>query len=194
MKEYTYNSLGFDIRVSGPETPDEYNQLAKRPGNACLEDAIDSQAYRGVLNKFRDDLAKALETETGIPRLTKTVKLADGTEKQVNDETEKKYVDRVLAQTEKTVDDYAVLASQLGPYVIDPSVTVRTSSGPAVPKGLLAEVTKLFEEQPDKVAGVVKKLSKFLAREVTADINSVAIGLRDAKKKQEADLKASLLG
>lgn len=111
-----YNSVGFNVNISVPETVAEYDTLAKKTG-ACLDSAIANVVYRGVLATFRDDLATVVENNTGISRKTspvldktgnpkvekETVTNADGTQTTTEtpitkfDETEKVYLDRVWA-------------------------------------------------------------------------------------------------
>lgn len=63
--QYKTNSLGYDLTFVGPDTVEEYNQKAGRP-NACLEDAVDNEIYRGTLPEFKEKFVKRLSELTGL--------------------------------------------------------------------------------------------------------------------------------
>jgi len=124
MKQHvveTNNGLKATINV--PETVEEYDQLAKKPG-MCLEDATDNVIYRGVLPQFWAALATALNAEYGIPFKMKdhpTKKEADGkTAVQVRNmtksdggESNPQYVDRVAAEKEVEPTEFQSIVDRL---------------------------------------------------------------------------------
>lgn len=69
MKNEAFRSLGFDIKVSVPETVEEFDKLAGKPG-ACLDEAISNVVYRGVLAGVRYTFAEKLEAASGVKRKT----------------------------------------------------------------------------------------------------------------------------
>lgn len=79
MAQYKTSSLGYKLTFNGPGTVEEYDQLAGRP-NACLEDAVDNEIFRGTLPEWADPFVAALEKLTGIKRNVD----ADATEKAKN--------------------------------------------------------------------------------------------------------------
>ena len=52
MKTAKYSSLGLDVNLSVPETVEEFDQNAGKPG-ACLSEATNNVVYRGSLADFR---------------------------------------------------------------------------------------------------------------------------------------------
>lgn len=97
MKAVVYESLGLDVSILVPETVAEYDLLAKRP-DAALGDAIDNTVYRGVLNQVRAAFVPALVAFSGIKPHSKTVKDKTGKDVEEITESDKKYVDRVVAE------------------------------------------------------------------------------------------------
>jgi len=103
MKIVTFESLGLNVNLNVPADVAEYNALAPARENAVLQDAISNVVYRSSLASFRKEFVLALSKETNIPRQTKEVPAgkpdAAGVQKTklVPDETEKDYVDRVIA-------------------------------------------------------------------------------------------------
>src|SRR5580765_8171411 len=67
MKSYDTRSCGYKLRFNGPESVEEYDQKAKKPGQ-CLEDAINNTIYRGTLPEWQDEFARVLAKETGVAR------------------------------------------------------------------------------------------------------------------------------
>lgn len=103
MKNNKVSMLGLELLVAVPETIEEFDTLAGKPG-AALASAIANEIYRGVLTEARSEFCGLLEDYSGIPRATKesgrTRKKDDGSTEPVLvfAETEADYVKRVIAE------------------------------------------------------------------------------------------------
>lgn len=148
MKQQTFKVLGLPLVTMVPETVEEFDALAKKPG-ACLNEAINNVAYRGVFAEARDIFCELFEQATGIERLTKPSgrkkKNDQGVEEDVlvYAESEGEYIRRalgVLAQQQNveevpiTSPEFATIMSRLSvggdkEVKFDPSATA-TSRGP----------------------------------------------------------------
>lgn len=196
MKDKKYNSLGLTVSISVPETVEEYNALAGRE-NAAVDDAVDNTVYRSVLAEFREKFCEEVEKETGIARKRSPVLDDKGEPKKDKnnnpvitfDETEGKYIARVLA--EKGYDDagtFQAIADAIATNLkFDPSVRERTSGGGKVAKTYVEAADKIIAMGEDKVQRAVQNLSSYLGREVASDRDSLAAAIkaREDKKRQE---------
>jgi hypothetical protein len=205
MQTRKYRSLGFTVEIEVPSTVEENDQLAGRP-NATLEDAVDNVVYRGALAlpTFRRELAAGLEQTTGIKRkfevvMTKAV-AASGTEGQpgyvpakpsvpkVDDEgnevtkwteSEADYLDRVLAETGRTLESFAdVAAAAATKMKYDPKVKEREEAGPKTPpKSVYAQVDALINA--GAATQVAESLTAILGRQVATDRDSLARAIHE---------------
>lgn len=198
MVDQTIKSLGLDVVVSVPSTPEEFASL----GGDVMKEAVNNVLYRSYLAELRDRFCERVSAFTEIKRKTKQgAKKKDGTFGQdVWDESEGRFLDRVLAETETEIDAYADLMkeAQAGGYtptgeiatiealVFDPKKS-EPNSGPKVPaKTYLNAAQQIIDAgNADKVAA---NLSKIVGREITADKESIAGGIRDAENLEKKQL------
>jgi bifunctional ADP-heptose synthase (sugar kinase/adenylyltransferase) len=167
MKSYDTRSCGYKLRFNGPESVEEYDQKAKKPGQ-CLEDAINNTIYRGTLPEWQDEFARVLAKETGVARevdAEATAKLKARAKGEVKDIPErfKAYNARVKATwangdeaKEKQLGDWAQSAADK--IEVDPSPSDRVS---AAQKGDLAKASDILDHETDYIEA---KVSKMLAK------------------------------
>lgn len=91
MQQVKISVLGFAPTISVPSTPEEYNALASKRANACVEDANNNTIYRGVSPVIRDGICALLEAE-GIARKN------SGTEDEPQWEKEGAFTKRGIAE------------------------------------------------------------------------------------------------
>ena len=187
MKIETYRSMGLNVPISVPSTIEENEQLAAPRVNATLEDAVDTNVYRGTLADFRDGFCAAVETATSIKRNTEVAKNAkgevrkdeDGAEIEVYKETEQDYFRRVCIKTSRSVESFQDIANSVAASLkYDPSVKERTPAGPKTPpKSVFAIVDDLHAKH--KHTHVAADLSKVLGRHVESDRESLARAIHE---------------
>lgn len=135
MRSTTISSQGFELSWLVPETVDEYNSLAPKRANPCLEDAVSLIFLHSAATTFRDRLSTKLAEVTGI--------------KPEEDETEGKHIKRVFVEEAKKrgldpaakstrdalVAEWTPLAQAIMSAIkFDPSVAERTGVGPKLAK------------------------------------------------------------
>lgn len=199
MQTKTTKSLGLEVPIQVPATIEEYASL----GGDALGDAIDHVIAHSYLTDFRDRFCERLENFTEVKRATKPGnKKKDGTlGEDVWAESEGKYVDRVLAETETEIEAYQELVAiaQAGGYtpagaskpldalVFDPKASEGGSAGPKVPaKTYLNAAQQVIDAGNATV--VAANLSKILSREVTPEKESIAGAIRDAENLEKKQL------
>lgn len=91
MTNKTVSSQGFELSFPVPDSVEEYNNLAPKRSNPCLEDAVQNTLYRSVFNRFRDRLCEALEKYSKLERVN------SGTKEEPKYEAEGVYIRKVLA-------------------------------------------------------------------------------------------------
>lgn len=194
MKRIPVSTLVFDLTREVPETIEEYNGLAPKRENPVLEDATATILYRSTFAKFRDTFLDAIEKETNIPRQN------FGTEKEPQWESDKRYLNRVIASLGLTEESFAEKYQALAQEHMDkapfnPSER-EASDGPTIGKKDKALAEELVKRGEEKVAQVAAILSAKLGRAVATDVDSLARAFADnrraeAKKVEEAQ-KAEL--
>jgi tetrahydromethanopterin S-methyltransferase subunit G len=198
MQTQQFKSLGFNFNLAVPETAEEFDQLAGKSG-ACVDEATRNVVYRQANHDFRKAFCEAVENETGIPRETKTVKNAKGEEREVFDEKEQEYINRVqIAKDENdepvtNEEKLQVIASQVGKDIkFDPTPSERKKKAPKEieenAKGILANI----EAGNTKAATVASKFGEALGcdfatvyGEVTEE--SLVQALLAVKAKEDRD-------
>jgi hypothetical protein len=178
--------MGFNVKISVPSSVEEHDKLAGRP-NATLEDAIDTNVYRGTLADFRDGICEKLESTTGIKRKASPVLDKDNkpkTDDEGNpvekwDETEQEYVRRVCVETNRAVESFQDVADEVSAgLVYDPTVKERQPAGPKTPpKSVYAIADKLVSD--GKATHVAASLAKILGRHVDHDRDSLARAIHE---------------
>lgn len=199
MVDQTIKSLGLDVVVSVPATPEEFTSL----GGDVMKEANNNVLYRSFLAELRERFTERLSAFTEIKRNTKPGnKKKDGTiGSDVWAESEGKFVDRVLAETETEIEAYKDLMDEalkggytptgekdpVGPLVFDPKAPDKSEAGPKTPaKTYLKAADEIIANgNADKVAA---NLSKILGRVVEATQESLAAGVRDAENAEKKQL------
>lgn len=199
MVDQTIKSLGLDVVVQVPATPEEFASL----GGDVMKEANNNVLYRSFLAELRERFCERLSAFTEIKRKTKPGnKKKDGSVGQdLWDESEGKFVDRVLAETETEIEAHADLMeeAQKGGYVptgateaiaalvFDPKASEGGNAGPKTPaKTYLNAAQQVIDAgNADKVAA---NLSKILGREVTFEKESIAGAIRDAENLEKKQL------
>jgi hypothetical protein len=140
VKNYEYQTQGYKLLSPGPETVEEYDSIAKKPG-ACLEDAVDNEIYRGTIPAFwRRAMPRVAETfglaigvDAAATQRAKDRAKTDEARAKVKDVPEKfsSYISRVEAELndDQKKELEALLKSIALEVSIDPSPTSR-ASGP----------------------------------------------------------------
>lgn len=179
MKTEVYESIGVEWPILVPETVDEYNLLAKRPGNPCLEDATDHTVYHDTLGNVRYEFAEALGKELKIDRLKKDTGEKDTEGKPIlKPENDGAYINRMLATSGKKASDFPEIKKMVLEKVkFDPSVSSRTG-GKQVPKSAVNAANELLAMNGREINGKV------------VDANAIAValeGLNPEATKHEKD-------
>lgn len=162
--------------VSVPSTPEEFDQLAKRPG-ACMESANNDVWYRGVFPDIWYGLALRLNKEYGTSfEMKEGPAKKDGTPRQVRAKSDPQHVDFIAAQQgvaattfQKFVDE--IIADgydEVQPdgtskhynIAFDPSVRERTA-GPAKPgKGDMELAAQFIAQGDEKLHVTLGKITQ----------------------------------
>lgn len=196
MQTVEINVAGWTVTKNVPSTEAEYNALAPKRANACVEDANFNTIYRGTSPVVRDGICELLEAE-GVARVN------HGTEDKPDWEKEGVHIKRALAQL---VQDRGVseenLRALLQPRVqkiadqapFDPSERESKGTGPVIGKRDLALADQIIKD--GKESAIAGKLALILGREVATDQKSLARAIADNRRalaaKAEAEQKASL--
>ena len=185
------STLGYTINVSGtPASNEEYDQMANAIG-AARDRAVDSDLQHDWKGRFRGNFCKALETLTGIARLTKK----NDKNKEVFDELEKPFVLRVEAATGKKFGELAQTTADETPYKAQ-------AMGGAVGKSWLNEadgiIAVIGDNSWDKFIENVTAVNpgfQFAMEEdaITPTRESVALALKVDESRQKAERAASRL-
>lgn len=189
------SSLGFKLTKEVPSTVEEYNALAPKREQPCLEDAINNTLYRGTLAEFRGAVLEELGELTGVERAV--VKPAATEEDNDVYESEGKWFNRIKAskgivKNEDLPAEWSAIAQKhMDAAAFDPSAKERSSDGPAIGKKDLAFAKELLSRGEDKVAAVAGQLAAKLGREVATDEKSLARALADYRRAKEAELAAA---
>lgn len=199
MQIRKYRSLGFTVEISTPSTVEENDQLAGKPG-ATLESGVDNVVYRGgtCLPLFRERLAEEIEKATGIKRnfevvMTREVKDAQGNITKASEpkkdadgnevtrwtESEQEYLNRILAQTGRSLESFADQAAIAAKdMVYDPKAKERSEAGPKTPpKGVYEQVDALIAA--GRATEIATALTTILGRQVEADRESLARAIHE---------------
>lgn len=152
-KTFINRTLGFDLRVQGPATSDEYDKAIGSKG-ACLENAVQYSIYHRWNGQFREAFADALVAQTGIERPQdgdKTVKVKDVAGNEVAQPvlvTEKKFLAKLIADKKITIEDAALLAQRVADEVgeLDLSPSQRVSKIPLKALSKADSVLQLVEQ------------------------------------------------
>lgn len=187
------SSLGYTLTKEHPATVEEYNALAPKRANACLEDAVASTDYRSVFPVFRDTLLTELGETYGVPREN------FGTEDDPKWETEGKWFNRIVAKSGKTPEQFrsetlTVAQKHMDAAAFDPSERESKGSGPTIGKRDLALAQQVITDgKADVIAG---KLAVILGRDVATDEKSLARAIADNRRalaeKAAQEQKAAL--
>ena len=188
------SSQGFELDWLVPESPSEYDGLAPKRTQPCLEDAVLSTWYRNGANKFRDALCEHVEKVTTVARIN------EGTADEPKWEKEGVYLKRAFAEYAKArgMDPSAkatrdTLIAELTPAAqtildgikFDPSERESTGGGPALAKTYL-EWAKIAVK---KDGG--SRLAALLGKALNTTITLPAFGTSgDADKDAEPVVKA----
>lgn len=199
MKETKVKSLGLTLVVLTPATPEEYDLNAKKQG-ACVEDSVSNTIYRAWLPKFRSKFCEAVEAETKVVRkyITKELKEKnqDGTPKTTDvwDETEGKYIDRVLAETGKAITDFSDIANRIASEItFDASEKEPAESKPKKPKKVLLEKAEAVVKA-GKGDVLAAKLAKNLGHPVNSDAESLAFAIDEDMQRIAAIQEQKMFG
>lgn len=165
MKTELYESVGLTWPIPVPESVDEYNTLAKRPGNPCLDDAIDHTVYHDTLGDVRYHFAEALGKETGIERRKKDTGELDAEKKPIlKPENDGAYINYILAQLGKKATDFAHLqADIMSKCAFDPSKAERIGVGGKIPKFATNAASELLAMHGKEINGKVVDASAIAA-------------------------------
>lgn len=186
-----FSVIGFNISKEVPSTPEEYNALAPKRVNACVEDAVSNTIYRGTSPVIRDKFCDYLEAERKIVRKN------FGTEDEPQPEKEGVYIKRAIAElvaaNGKTEEG---IRADLLPFIqkfadeapFDPSLREGSGQGPAIAKRDLALAEQVTKD--GKENDVAAKLATLLGRAVANDVKSLARAIADNRRALEA--KAAL--
>lgn len=189
---------GFELNHSVPSSVEEYNSLAPARNNPVLEDAILNIEYRSIFPKFRDALCDVVEKETGIKRRTKTVGEGEKA-KQVPDEAEGKYLNRVKAELGLEDADFVAKFQDAAQGIMDglkfdPSVAEREGGeGPKIGKNDLKLAKELLAkggDEPTRVAGLLgAKLNRKVevVGDAEADEKMLARAFGDYRRQKAAE-------
>ena len=189
-KQETYRSLGLNVKLTVPSSVEEYDLLAKKSG-AALESAVANAVYRGKggLADFRSDFADALESATGIKRTTEVVTDKEGKPKTDDEgntvtrylESEQDYFDRVIKETNRTVESFQDIADQVSAkLVLDPSVSERSAPEPKTPpKKVYSTVDSIIAAGDHVVKQVAEKLGHILGHHVEHDREGLARAIHE---------------
>lgn len=200
MKSATYDSLGCKVNFAVPESPEEFDKLAERVG-ACVEEANDNVAYRGVLADFRYALCEAIEGETSNARGVEPVIDAktnkpktgkDGQPVTKYTEKESEYVNRiVLVEKALTKERLQQIADDVSKtLVFDPKQQTR-STGSKLAKVYSDAANEIIAKGgAEKAAG---RLAEILGRPVTPDANSLALAIKENEDRKRKDRVNELL-
>lgn len=187
------SSLGFKLTKEHPGSVEEYNALAPKRANACLEDAVASTDYRSVFPVFRDSFLEELSKELNTPRIN------HGTEEEPDLEKEGVFFKRLVALSggdrEAFITKWTPLAQKhMDAAPFDPSERESKGTGPVIGKRDLALAAQIIKD--GKEFAIAGKLALILGREVATDEKSLARAIADNRRalaaKAEAEQKASL--
>jgi hypothetical protein len=212
MKTIEYKSLGLSVKLSVPESVEEFDANAKKSG-ACLTEATNNVVYRGSLADFREKLCEKVEADYAIERATKDtgkkrkveVKNADGTTTTTEEaivtysESEAEFIKRVVADKNIKIEDLQPTADAIAAeLVFDASATERK---PSAPKKLAAKYVEdakkvLASGNIDKVNVRMSGLiNKTFTSTGDADKDATALGwlIKEYAEALEAQTRAQLI-
>lgn len=152
---YEVSTMGFDVKLNGPDTVEAYDQKAGKVGS-CLADACENTIYRSTLPELHGKLVEKIEALTGQKRevnqtATDAAKGRAKDASKVKDimETVPKFVKRATAGMSK--EDLAALQTEIQAIAdtleVDPSPSKR-QRGPA--KDLLAKADQILTLPEDQ--------------------------------------------
>lgn len=189
MKRIQVSSLGFDLSREVPSSVDEYNALAPKRDNPCLEDAVANILYRSTFARFRDSFLDAIEKVTGIKRIN------HGTDKDPQWESDAKFLKRLIAELgiteEAFVEKYqkdAQAAMDAAPF--NPAERESTGEGPKVGKRDKENAVEIIKIGEPKLGQVVAALAAKLGRAVASDEDSLARALADFRRQKAKEREA----
>jgi hypothetical protein len=187
MKQTERKVFGIPFQNAEPESPKEYDALAKKEGQ-CVADAVSYCVFHSQLSAIRGAVIDKLEETTKVPQKSEKRKNGDK-ETTVITEKDGDYVERLLETgviNKEGLTAIIVAAAKGNPF--DPSVTARE----AKPKKLAQEyrdaaVKILTEGKADKAA---KKFAITLTGEHEKDIELIGWAVRENVLAQQRQLVA----
>jgi len=183
MVTKSFDSLGVSIKLSVPETVEEFNKLDAARPNACLDEAINNVVYRGALAEFRSKFVEEVVKACGYtPELDEDENWKD---------SEGLVFKKALLHAKRTAESFQELAQTIADGIVfDPTARARGAGSPK-------KIAKVYLEAADaiiaqnKAEAVAEKLSGLLGVAVAADKESLAraISANEARKRAEAQAK-----
>jgi len=183
MKRVKVYTLGFELTKEVPESVSEYNLLAPKRVDPCLEDAVDNVLYRCTFAQFRTALLTRLEELTGIERLN------HGTEDAPEWESDARFIKRLRA----ACPDQSTWPAIAQECMDSASFNVADrEAGPAKPKvgkkDLATAQDAIDKGQAERLADL---LGRKLARPVGTDQKSLAEAIKDHRQLLMAAVEAA---
>ncbi len=204
MRKLLVSSQGWEFSINAPETVEEYNGLAPKRLNPCLEDAIFNTWYRNGAPRFRDALCTYLEGVTGVARIN------SGTEEKPEWEKEGAFRKRAIATAlqaagkdpnlkanqDAFVAEHQVAIQGLADAIaFDPSEREATGGSPTIAKTYTAWATMGVDKDGGKeLAGL---LGTCLGRTITLtgtremDILVLAKAIAENEKRKRDAMAAT---
>jgi hypothetical protein len=132
MATYETNTMGYPIKLQGPDTVEAYDQKGGKQG-LCLEDAVDNTIYRSTLPEVQDQFGAYLESVFGKRQVnteaTEAARKRSKTPDKVKDvlETWTRFHNRVTAGLdEATKAELAAKIQEIADKIeVDPSPSKR---------------------------------------------------------------------
>lgn len=168
------STLGLKVLVPGvPTTCEDYNTLASRPGNPCLDDAVLSVIYRSWNAEFRSAfvpaVAEALKADAEDPSVYDRQKVKEGAPKKDAEgnevagdpimEQDGAYLARIIAASGKEVTAFQSIADEIAAGIsFDPSPSQRQGQ---LPKKFREAAEDLFSKKTDEqLVAIASKLEE----------------------------------
>lgn len=176
-KKSSLELLGLILTISVPATLADYQAASGKTDEDIVDELNKFYYYRGPAANWRAKFAEKVEAETGIKRKTKVV---GG--KEVYDETEKDYIERVVGEdTEYTIEQF----KELGASVADEINWCPTPGG-----GRIAEKwEKAAESLLEKINGDTAQVEKLVGN---LAIYNVPLNLQEDGLPTVRDLAGAL--
>ena len=171
MKQIEAYTGKYTVKINVPETVEEFDTLAKKPG-AAINAAVTNEIYHGTLGDIRDAAEKLICEAYGAKRRdVGTGVFEDGEDgKRVEVTKEEKwdpFLTRVAAENNLTGDTpFQHIFDRLSvggdqEVKFDPSAQKRTGTGPKIPVQDTLQATAFIKGEVNKATGKVYDLDKF---------------------------------